>query len=318
MAALLCDLQPGDEVIVPSFAFPTTASAFARCGASVVFVDVDPLTMTIDAAAAASAITPRTRVIVALHYAGVPCDMDRICQIAADHGAYVVEDAAQAIFSRYRGKPCGSIGTFGCLSFHESKNVHCGEGGALIVNDAAHVDCAEIIWEKGTDRRRFMRGQVDKYTWQALGSSYVLSELNSAFLLAQLENGELLTANRLRSWNEYHSLLRPLVDRGLIEISHIPSDCVHNGHTFWIKTRSASEQAELIAFLAQHSIQAVFHYVPLHSAPGGERFGRFCGEDLYTTSGAGRLVRLPLFFEFEQAARVVQVVGSFYGADLEG
>jgi dTDP-4-amino-4,6-dideoxygalactose transaminase len=243
--------------------------------------------------------------------------MDGLCLIAAEHGVYVIEDAAQAIFSEYKGKPCASIGTLGCLSFHESKNIQCGEGGALVVNDATFVDRAEVIWEKGTDRTRFMRGQVDKYSWQELGSSYVLSELNSAFLLAQLENAELLTSIRLRSWGEYHSLLSPLAERGLIELPRIPAGCSHNGHTFWIKTRSDAEQAELISFLADRSIHSVFHYVPLHSAPGGERFGRFYGEDRYTTSEAGRLVRLPLFFGFDQAARVAQAVGSFYGADQD-
>lgn len=241
MAALLCDLRPGDEVILPSFAFPTTASAFVRCGASLVFVDVDPATMNIDVAAVAAAITPRTRVIIALHYAGVSCDMDSLSRLATEHGAFLVEDAAQAVFSSYKRKPCGTIGSFGCLSFHESKNIHCGEGGALVINDAEYVERAEIIWEKGTDRSRFFLGQVDKYSWQELGSSYVLSELNSAFLLAQLEEGERITADRLRSWNEYASLLQPLADSGLVEVPGIPSDCSHNGHIYWIKTRSARE-----------------------------------------------------------------------------
>jgi dTDP-4-amino-4,6-dideoxygalactose transaminase len=312
MAAMLSGVQPGDEVILPSFAFSSTATAFARCGASLVFVDIEPATMNIDPAAVAAAITPRTRVIVALHYAGVACDMDVLARLAGQHGLIIVEDAAQAIFSSFRRQACGTFGAFGCLSFHETKNIHCGEGGALVINDPDLVARAEIIWEKGTDRARFFRGEVDKYTWQDLGSSYVLGELCSAFLLAQMEHGEAITRDRLRSWQEYRQALAPLAEQGLIELPVIPDSCQHNGHIFWLKTRDQEEQARLISFLKQRSIHSVFHYVPLHSSPAGRRYGRFAGSDRYTSREAARLVRLPLFYGFDQAASVAGAVCAFY------
>ena len=313
MAALLCELEPGDEVILPSFAFPSTANAFARCGATLVFVDVEPATMNIDPEAVAAALTPRTRVVVALHYAGVACDMEALGTLARRHGLVIVEDAAQAIFSEYRGAPCGTLGTFGCFSFHETKNLQCGEGGALLVNEPRYAERAEIVWQKGTDRGRFSRGEVDKYSWQEIGSSYVLGELNSAFLLAQLERGQELTADRLLSWHRYLTHLEPLAEQGLIEVPRVPEPCQHNGHIFWIKSRDASEQAGLISFLKERSIHSVFHYVPLHSAPAGRRFGRFSGRDRFTTKDAGRLLRLPLYYGFTETARVAEAVKAFYG-----
>ncbi len=313
MAALLCDLEFGDEVILPSFAFSSTATAFARCGARLVFVDVEPATMNIDPEAVAAALTPKTRVIVALHYGGVACDMDALLALARQHGLLIVEDAAQAIFAEYRGAPCGTLGTFGCFSFHETKNLQCGEGGALLINEPQYVQRAEIIWEKGTDRTRFYRGEVDKYTWQDIGSSFVLGELNSAFLLAQLERGQEITADRLRSWRQYLKYLRPLAEQGCIEIPRVPEACRHNGHIFWIKVRDASEQADLIRYLKKRSIQSVFHYVPLHSAPAGRRLGRFVGQDRITTRDSSRLLRLPLYYGFSEAARVAEAVRAFYG-----
>lgn len=313
MAALLCDLSSEDEVVLPSFAFSSTATAFARCGARLVFVDVEPTTMNLDVEAVTAALTSRTRVVVALHYAGVACDMDALGALARRRDLVIVEDAAQAILSEYRGAPCGTLGTFGCFSFHETKNLQCGQGGALLVNDTSHVPRAEIVWEKGTDRTRFHRGEIDKYTWQDIGSSYALGELNAAFLLAQLENGRAITEDRLRSWEEYRERLEPLASRGLLEIPEIPDDRRHNGHIFWIKTRDAQEQEALIRFLGERSIQSVFHYVPLHSSPAGRRLGRFAGEDRFTTRDASRLVRLPLFHGFSDTGRVSEAIFRFYG-----
>ena len=314
MAALLCELEPGAEVILPSYAFSSTATAFARCGARLVFVDVEPSTMNIDPRAVEAAITPKTRVVVALHYAGVACDMASLGELARQHDLLIVEDAAQAMFAEYRGAPCGTLGTFGCFSFHESKNIQCGEGGALLINDSRRVERAEIVWEKGTDRARFFRGEVDRYTWRDIGSSYVLSELCSAFLLAQLELGRKITAARLDCWQDYAARLAPLASSGLIEIPEVPDDCQQNGHIFWIKTRDAETRRALIAFLRERAIHSVFHYVPLHSAPAGRRFGRFAGQDRHTTRDANRLIRLPLFHGFAATARVADAVKEFYGA----
>ena len=314
MAALLCDLEPGDEVILPSFAYPTTASAFVRCGARLVFVDIDPATMNLDPAEVESAITPKTRVIVALHYGGVPCDMDALGDLAQRSSAVIVEDAAQAIFSSYRGRLCGTLGRFGCFSFHETKNIHCGEGGALLTTQPGDVGRAEIIWEKGTDRSRFHRGEIDKYSWCDIGSSYVLSELNSAFLLAQLEHGRAITTDRLRTWSQYHEQLRPLAERKLIQIQSIPEECQHNGHLFWIKAGDEEERDALIRWMAKQSITSVFHYVPLHSTSAGRRWGRFNGVDRYTTREANRLLRLPLFYGFTGASQVAASISDFYEA----
>ena len=313
MAALMCDLRPGDEVVLPFYAFTSTASAFVRCGASLVFVDVEPTTMNIDPKAVDSAITSKTRVLVALHYAGVACDMEALLALADEHNLILVEDAAQAILAKYQDRPCGTIGLFGCLSFHESKNVHCGEGGALIINNRDYVDRAEVILEKGTDRLRFRRGEVDKYSWRDLGSSYVLSELNCAFLSAQLEHGCEITKERLSNWRYYHELLSPLARQGLIDIPDRAAVGAHNGHIFWIKTKNLEERTTLIAFLRERGIHSVFHYVSLHSSSAGRRYGRFIGEDRYTTSGSERLVRLPLYYGFSQAERVADAIKAFYG-----
>ena len=315
MASLLCELQPGDEVILPSFTFSSTANAFAIYGAKLVFVDIRPDTMNIDETKIEAAITDRTRVIVAMHYAGVACEMDAIMDIARRHKLLVIEDAAQAVMSSYKGRPLGTIGDVGCYSFHETKNYSMGEGGAVVVNNPAFVERAEILREKGTDRARFFRGQVDKYTWVDIGDSFLPSELNAAYLWAQLEMADEINENRLESWNAYRAAFQDLADAGRIELPTVPEGCVHNAHMFYIKCRDLSERTELIRFLKERDILAVFHYVPLHSAPAGLKYGRFCGEDVYTTRESDRLVRLPLYYGLtrEDQARVIAAVRDFYG-----
>lgn len=314
MAAILLDIQPGDEVIMPSFTFVSTANAFALRGAKIVFVDVQPDTMNLDPLCVRAAITPHTRAIVPVHYAGVCCDMDALGDIAREHGLAMVEDAAQAVGSFYKDRPAGSMSDVGCFSFHETKNYSMGEGGAVILNDPHMVERAEIIREKGTDRSRFYRGQVDKYTWVDIGSSFLPSELNAAYLLAQLEQRASITAARMARWEQYDAGLAPLEQRGLIERMKVPADCVHNAHMYYIKLRSLEERSSLIAFLAEHDICAVFHYVPLHSATAGLKYGRFVGEDRYTTALSERLLRLPMFYELTEAdcARVIETISAFF------
>ncbi len=313
MAALLCRLEPGDEVIMPSYTFSSTANAFVLAGAVPVFVDIRPDTMNIDEHLIEAAITPRTKVICVMHYAGVGCEMDTVMDIARRHGLKVVEDAAQGVMASYKGRALGSIGDYGCFSFHESKNYSMGEGGALLLR--ADDPRAEIIREKGTDRARFLRGQVDKYTWEDLGSSYLPSELNAAYLYGQLEMAEQINAARLHCWALYKELLTPLAEAGRIELPFIPEGCVHNAHMFYIKAKDLDERTALIAWLKEHGVSSVFHYVPLHSAAAGRRFGRFHGEDRYTTRESGRLLRLPMYYgltdgDVETAARTV---AAFYG-----
>ena len=314
MAAILLDIQPGDEVIMPSFTFVSTANAFALRGAKIVFVDVQPDTMNLGPLCVRAAITPHTRAIVPVHYAGVCCDMDALGDIAREHGLAMVEDAAQAVGSFYKNRPAGSMSDVGCFSFHETKNYSMGEGGAVILNDPHMVERAEIIREKGTDRSRFYRGQVDKYTWVDIGSSFLPSELNAAYLLAQLEQRASITAARMARWEQYDAGLAPLEQRGLIERMKVPADCVHNAHMYYIKLRSLEERSRLIAFLAEHDICAVFHYVPLHSATAGLKYGRFVGEDRYTTVLSERLLRLPMFYELTEAdcARVIETISAFF------
>jgi dTDP-4-amino-4,6-dideoxygalactose transaminase len=269
--------------------------------------------MNIDPQAIESAITNRSRVVITLHYAGIPCDVDAVNRLAHKHDLIVVEDAAQAIFSRYRSENCGTLGTFGCISFHETKNLQCGEGGALIINDSRFRERAEILWQMGTNRTQFLRGEVKEYTWQDVGSSYSLSELHAAFLFAQLERGEEITKDRLRSWTEYARLLTPLAERGVLEVSANPADAVHNGHIFWIKTANRQEQTALLGFLREREIHGVFHFQPLHSAPAGKKYGRFVGKDRHTTDGASRLIRLPIHHRFQYAGAVSKAVLEFYG-----
>lgn len=314
MAAILLDIQPGDEVIMPSFTFVSTANAFALRGAKIVFVDVQPDTMNLDPLCVRAAITQHTRAIVPVHYAGVCCDMEALGDIAREHGLAMVEDAAQAVGSFYKDRPAGSMSDVGCFSFHETKNYSMGEGGAVILNDPHMVERAEIIREKGTDRSRFYRGQVDKYTWVDIGSSFLPSELNAAYLLAQLEQRASITAARMARWEQYDAGLAPLEQRGLIERMKVPADCVHNAHMYYIKLRSLEERSRLIAYLAEHDICAVFHYVPLHSATAGLKYGRFVGEDRYTTVLSERLLRLPMFYELTEAdcARVIETISAFF------
>ena len=314
MASILCDLKPGDEVILPSFTFSSTATAFQMMGATLVFVDVSPETMNIDPVAIESAITERTKVIVPVHYAGVSCDMDAIMSIADRYGLFVVEDAAQGVMSSYKGKALGTIGHFGCYSFHETKNYSMGEGGALVINDPRFNDRAEIIREKGTNRQRFFRGQVDKYTLVDRGSSYLPSDLNAAYLYAQLENADLINNNRLETWSYYYESLLCLAEQGKIELPVVPDGCIHNAHMFYIKCKDLAERSSLISYLKKRGIQATFHYIPLHSSPAGEMFGRFSGEDVYTTSESDRLVRLPLYYGLTKESResVVNAVVAFY------
>ena len=317
MASLLCDLQPGDEVILPSFTFSSTANAFAIYGAKLVFVDIRPDTMNIDETKIEAAITDKTRVILAMHYAGVACEMDAIMDIARRHNLLVVEDAAQAVMSTYKGKALGTIGDLGCYSFHETKNYSMGEGGAVVINRPDLVERAEILREKGTNRSKFFRGQVDKYTWVDIGDSFLPSELNAAYLWAQLEMADDINADRLSSWNKYNEAFRPLAARGLVELPTVPEGCVHNAHMFYLKCRDLDERTALITWLKERDILAVFHYVPLHSAPAGLKYGRFDGEDVYTTAESDRLVRLPLYYKLtaEDQAKVIAAVLAFYGVD---
>lgn len=314
MAAILCDLRPGDEVILPSFTFSSTATAFQMVGATLVFIDIRPDTMNIDETKIEAAITDRTRVIVPVHYAGVACEMDTIMDIARRHNLLVVEDAAQGVMSTYKGRALGTIGTFGCFSFHETKNYSMGEGGAILINDPEYIERAEIIREKGTNRQRFFRGQVDKYTWVDRGGSYLQSDLNAAYLWAQLEQADHINENRLATWAAYDEALRPLEAAGLLELPVVPEGCVHNAHMYYLKLADLAQRTAFIAHMKEHGVLCVFHYVPLHSAPAGEMFGRFNGEDEWTTRESDRLVRLPMYYGMgsEDIATVIDAARSFF------
>ena len=314
MAALLCGLEPGDEVILPSFTFSSTANSFVLARAKLVFVDIRPDTMNIDETLIERAITDKTKVICVMHYGGVSCEMDTIMDIARRHDLKVVEDAAQGVMSNYKGKALGTIGDFGCYSFHETKNYSMGEGGALVINNPAYNERAEILREKGTNRAKFFRGQVDKYTWVDFGDSYLPSELNAAYLWAQLLHADEINDNRMATWNAYHDAFRPLADAGRVELPTIPADCVHNAHMFYLKCRDLEERTALIRHLKANDILAVFHYIPLHSAPAGKKFGRFDGADVYTTAESERLVRLPMYYGLTEADRnkVIAKVLEFY------
>ena len=314
MAALMCDLQPGDEVILPSFTFSSTATAFVLAGAKLVFVDVRPDTMNIDETKIEAAITDKTKVICAMHYAGVACEMDTIMDIARRHGLKVVEDAAQGVMSTYKGKALGTIGDFGCFSFHETKNYSMGEGGALLIRDPEYNERAEILREKGTNRAKFFRGQVDKYTWVDYGSSYLPSEMNAAYLYAQLLEADRINNDRLASWNAYYEAFAPLEQAGKVELPALPEGCVHNAHMFWLKLHDLEERTAFIQHLKDNGVLAVFHYIPLHSAPAGLKFGVFSGEDVCTTRESERLVRLPLYYGLTEEDRntVIRSVLSFW------
>lgn len=314
LAAILTNIQPGDEVIMPSYTFVSTADAFVLRGAKAIFVDIRPDTMNIDEKLIEDAITEKTRAIVPVHYAGVACEMDTICEIAKRHHLSVIEDAAQGVKATYKGKVLGSIGDFGCYSFHETKNYSMGEGGALLIQDPKQITQAEIVREKGTNRSQFFRGEVDKYTWMAAGSSYLPSELNAAYLWAQLEQADIIFDNRMHIWNTYYTLLKDLQQEGYIELPVIPDDCEHNAHMFYIKAKNLEERTQLISYLKTKEIQCVFHYVPLHSSPAGLRLGEFRGEDIYTTKESERLMRLPLWYGMndEDIYKVAEEIHKFY------
>ena len=314
MAAILADVQPDDEVILPSFTFVSTANAFVLRGAKLVFVDIRPDTQNINEQLIEDAITDKTKVIAPVHYAGVGCEMDTIMDIAKRHNLTVVEDAAQGVMSTYKGRALGSIGDFGCFSFHETKNYSMGEGGALLIRDEGNIEKAEIIREKGTNRSVFLRGQVDKYTWVDMGSSYLPSEINAAYLWSQLEVAEEINKDRRASWYAYEEILKPLAEQGKIELPYIPEECEHNAHMFYIKAADIAERDALIKYLKENGAYAVFHYVPLHSAPAGQKFGRFHGEDKYTTTTYERLLRLPLYYKLERSdlEKVCELINKFY------
>lgn len=314
MAAILCDIQPGDEVIMPSFTFVSTANAFVLRGAVPVFVDIRPDTLNIDESLIEEAITDRTRAIVPVHYAGTACAMDQIMGIARQHGIMVIEDAAQALLSTYQGEKLGTIGHLGCLSFHETKNIISGEGGALLVNDPSLIQRAEIVREKGTDRSRFFRGEVDKYTWQDIGSSYLPSELTAAFLFAQLEEADRIIAKRCRLYRLYMELLLPLVRAGCVRTANVGAECAINGHIAYIITNSPDERTALVDHLKNKEVDAIFHYIPLHSSPAGKRFCRSCGGMSVTKQISECLLRLPLYFEMQDAdvQAVVRGIADYY------
>ncbi len=320
MAALLCDIQPGDEVIMPSFTFVSTADAFVLRGGVPVFVDIRPDTMNIDEKRIEAAITERTKAIVPVHYAGVSCEMDTIMDIAARHHLMVIEDAAQGILSLYKGKALGTFGDFGCFSFHETKNYSMGEGGALLIRDERYVEEAEVIREKGTNRSKYFRGQIDKYTWVNYGSSYLPSDMNAAYLYAQLEIADEINEARLALWNRYYGNLLPLARAGKIELPVVPEGCVHNAHMFYIKAKDIEERTAFIEYLKENGIMSVFHYIPLHTAPAGLKFGRFHGEDVYTTKESERLARLPMYYGLteDQVDQICSVIGKFYGCPVTG
>ena len=314
LAAILSEIKPGDEVIMPAYTFVSTADAFVLRGAKVVFVDIRPDTMNIDEKLIEHEITDKTRAIVPVHYAGVSCEMDTILAIAKKYNLLVIEDAAQGVMSSYKGKALGTMGDYGCYSFHETKNYSMGEGGALLIRDEKNVENAEIVREKVTNRSKFFRGQIDKYTWVEAGSSYLPSELNAAYLYAQLEAADKINEKRLSIWNRYWAGLEKLSDEGKIIRPTIPEGCVHNAHMFYLKARDLEERTALISYLKEQGIQAVFHYIPLHTAPAGQRYGVFAGEDRYTTRESERLVRLPLYYNLslEQADYVIDKVNAFY------
>ena len=314
MAAILSKIQPGDEVIMPSYTFVSTADAFVLRGAKIVFVDIRPDTMNINEELIEAAITEKTKAIAPVHYAGVACEMDKIMALADKYQLKVIEDAAQGVMASYKGKALGTFGDFGCFSFHETKNYSMGEGGALLIRDQEYVEEAEIIREKGTDRSKFNRGEVDKYTWRSYGSSYLPSDMNAAYLYAQVEMADKMNDARLKIWETYYEELKPLAQEGKIELPVVPKHCSHNAHMFYIKTKDVSKRSELIQFMKKQEILTVSHYIPLHSAPAGQKYGRFHGEDIYTTKESERLLRLPLYYGLteKQTEYIISKVKEFY------
>lgn len=315
MAMLLCEISPGDEVILPSYTFSSTANAAVLAGAKLVFVDIRPDTMNIDENKIEDAITEKTKAIICVHYAGIACEMDCIMNIAKKYNLKVIEDAAQGMMSEYKGKALGTIGDFGCYSFHETKNYSMGEGGAIVINNTQYIEKAEILREKGTNRSQFFRGQVDKYSWVDFGDSFLPSELNAAYLWAQLEKADYINEDRINSWNEYYKAFEILLNKKNIELPVVPKDCKHNGHMFYIKCCDLHQRTKLINYLKENQIVAVFHYVPLHSSRAGKKYGRFCGEDMFTTKESERLIRLPLYFKLSELDReyiIKQILNFFH------
>lgn len=317
MTAMLANIQPGDEVIMPAYTFVSTADAFVLRGAEIVFIDIRPDTMNMDEKLIEDAITEKTKAIVPVHYAGVGCEMDSIMDIAGRHNLIVIEDAAQGVMSTYKGKALGSFGNYGCYSFHETKNYSMGEGGALLIRNEEDIERAEIIREKGTNRSKFFRGQIDKYTWVDAGSSYLPSDMNAAYLWAQLEKAEEINENRMNSWKHYYKQLFDLREKGYIELPYIPDECEHNAHMFYMKAKNLQERTKLISYMKENGVLCVFHYIPLHTAPAGQKFGRFHGEDRYTTKESERLMRLPLYYGLSEddINKVCNLIKKFYMGD---
>lgn len=314
MAALLCGLKPGDEVILPSFTFSSTANSFVLAGASLVFVDIRPDTMNIDETKIEAAITEKTKVICLVHYAGIACEMDSIMNIASKYNLLVVEDAAQAFMSKYKDKACGTIGDFGCFSFHETKNYTMGEGGAILINNSSYIERAEILREKGTNRPQFFRGEVEAYNWVDYGDSFLQSDLNAAYLWAQLEIADVINNNRLETWNTYYNAFKPLSEQGILELPKVPHECTHNAHIFYIKCKDLKTRQDFIRYMKCNDIMCVFHYIPLHSSPAGLKFGRFVGVDEHTTPDSDRLVRLPIYYNIakEDVTKVINKTLAYF------
>lgn len=315
MCAILIDIREGDEVIMPSYTFVSTANAFVLRGAKIVFVDIRPDTMNIDESKIEKAITEKTKAIVPVHYAGVGCEMDTIMDIASRHNIFVIEDAAQGMMSSYKGRALGTIGHLAAFSFHETKNyTSAGEGGLLIINDDRFIERADILREKGTNRSAFFRGMVDKYSWVDIGSSYLMNDVSASYLWGQLEEADKINKDRIRSWNTYYNELENFKKKGLIELPSIPNECIHNAHLFFIKVKDLNQRAEMLDYLMQNKINAVFHYVPLHSAPAGLKFGRFYGEDRYTTLESERLIRLPMYYGLKQESldKIIKIINIYF------
>jgi len=320
MSAMLVDIQPGDEVIMPSYTFVSTANAFVLRGAKILFIDIRPDTMNIDENLIENAITEKTKAIVVVHYAGVGCEMDKIIKVAEKYKLWVIEDAAQGIMSKYKDKYLGTIGHLGAISFHETKNITSGgEGGVLIINDKRFIERAEIIREKGTNRSQFFRGMVDKYTWVDIGSSFLMNEISAAFLWGQIQSINEIIKHRLKIWNTYYESLKPLEERGMLQLPQIPSNCQHNGHIFYVKLKDIEERQRMIEYLKQKSIMAVFHYVPLHSSPAGRKFGVLCGIDKFTTKESERLLRLPIYYKLsvDEVKSICELIHNFFVRRLD-
>lgn len=309
MAAILLDIKENDEVIMPSYTFVSTANAFALRGATCVFVDIRPDTMNINEKLIESAITEKTKAICVVHYAGIACEMDKIMAVAQKYNLPVVEDAAQGVMSEYKGHALGTIGDLGCYSFHETKNYTMGEGGALVINNEKYIERAEIIREKGTNRSQFYRGEIDKYSWVDIGSSFLPSEFNVSYLYGQLEMADEINDNRMNTWNYYYEQLTPYMESGKLELPHVPIECKHNAHMFYVKLKDLEERTRFIEYMRERKIGCVFHYVPLHSSVAGSQFGRFSGEDSFTTRESERLVRLPMFYRLERS-QTKEIIGT--------